>query len=196
LRRQTAIGRVSPAGSSRDERLDPFTLPVRFAVNDKAADERVRYVELSRERVVLRRAVRGIKMAVILPIAAYLGVAIRMEPPVGDDDGSVLLVLEHRDPALSLPLYRANDGADIMAEWQSWARVLAVPMLVADADGALREPFERVGMLRVAEPLARRRRRTAIKRRRPTIPLRRRCIRPLRGEATVHHGEREIIARN
>ena len=31
VRRQTAVGRAMPAGSSRDERLDPFTLPVRFA---------------------------------------------------------------------------------------------------------------------------------------------------------------------
>src|SRR5574341_1429498 len=77
----------------------------------------VQLVELSRERVVLRRAVRGIKMAVNLPVAAYLGVAIRMEPPAGEAPGAVSLVLEHRDPALSLPLYRASDGTDIVAEW-------------------------------------------------------------------------------
>ena len=94
-----------PAGSSRDERLDPFTLPVRFAVADKAADGRVRHVELTRERVVVRRAVRGIKMAVNLPVTAYLGVALRMEPPEGDTPGAVSVVLEHRDHALSLPLF-------------------------------------------------------------------------------------------
>ena len=44
-------------------------------------------VELTRERVVLHRAVRGIKMAVDLPVAAYLGVAIRMEPPAGHRPG-------------------------------------------------------------------------------------------------------------
>ena len=70
-----------PAGSSRDERLDPFALPLRFEAADHAADERVRLVELHRERVVLRRALHGIKMAVNLPVAAYLGVAIRIEPP-------------------------------------------------------------------------------------------------------------------
>jgi len=47
------------------------------------------------------RAVRGMKMAVRVPVAAYLGVAIRMEPPTGQEDGAVLIVLEHRDPALS-----------------------------------------------------------------------------------------------
>ncbi|MEA2938276.1 MAG: hypothetical protein QOC56_1780 [Alphaproteobacteria bacterium] len=195
MRRQTQGGRPTPAGSSRAERLDPFTLPVRFAVSDKAADERLRFVELSRERVVLRRAVHGIKMAVKVPVAAYLGVAIRMEPPAGDDVGAVSVVLEHRDPGLSLPLYRASDGAEIVAEWQSWARVLGMPLLVAEADGRLREPFERIGAVRVATPCLRRRRRTAVKSRRPTLPLRRRPGRSV-ADAAVHRGEREIIARN
>jgi hypothetical protein len=34
-----------PAGSSRALRLDPFSLPARFAAIDAAADERVRHVE-------------------------------------------------------------------------------------------------------------------------------------------------------
>ncbi len=184
-----------PAGSSRVERLDPFALPVRFTVSDKAADERVRSVELTRDRVVVRRAVSGIKMALNLPVTAYLGVAIRMEPPSGDSPGAILVVLEHRDPGLSLPLYRAADGTDIVAEWQSWGRVLQLPLLVAEADGALREPFERIGPLRVATPAPRRRRRTTLKSRRPSILLRRR-MGAMPALPTVHRGEREIIARN
>ena len=67
-----------PAGSSRAVRLDPLALPVRFAASDAGADERVRWVELDRERVVLRRAVRGIPMAIQLPVHAFLGVALRL----------------------------------------------------------------------------------------------------------------------
>ena len=195
MRRQTQVGRAIPAGSSRVERLDPFSLPVQFAVADKAADGRVRYVELTRERVVVRRAVRGIKMAVNLPVTAYLGVAIRMEPPSGDTPGAVTIALEHRDPGLSLPLFRADDGTDIVAEWQSWARVLGMPLLVAEADGRLREPFARIGALRVATPTRRRRTRSAIRKRRPSILLRRKVGGPI-AEMPVHRGEREIIARN
>ena len=139
-----------PAGSSRDERLDPFSLPLRFETRDAAADGSVRYVELTRERVVLRRSVRGMLMAVNLPIASYLGVALRIEPPVGTAESTVALVLEHRDHALSLPLYRADDGTDVVAEWQAWARVLELPLLVTEADGRLREPFARIGAVRVA----------------------------------------------
>jgi hypothetical protein len=184
-----------PAGSSRDERLDPFALPVRFAVADKAADELIRYVELTRERVVVRRAVAGIKMAVNLPVSAYLGVAIRMEPPEGQSAGAVSIVLEHRDSMLSLPLYRSSDCTDILAEWQSWARVLRMPLLVAESDGRLREPFARIGALRVAPPIRRRRNRSAVRKRRPSILLRRRPGHSIEN-AVVHRDEREIIARN
>jgi hypothetical protein len=184
-----------PAGSSRVERLDPFALPVRFAVSDQTADGRVRFVELHRERVVLRRALGGIKMAVNLPVAAYLGVAIRMEPPAAEASGAVTIVLEHADPALSLVLYRASDGTDLVAEWQSWGRVLRLPLLVAEPDGALREPFERLGALRIAAPVARRRRRGALKARRAALPLRRRAG-SMSATPLVHRGEREIIARN
>jgi len=188
------VGGVAPAGSSRCVRLDPFTLPVRFAASDATADERVRFVDLSRERVVMRRAVRGVPMALSLPLSVYLGVAIRIVPPISETDGAVAIVLEHRDPALSVPLFVAADGRDAVAEWQLWARVLALPLLVADADGRLREPFRRVGALRIAPACGRRRRHSPMKKRRPLILLRRK---PGRTPAVASvHREREIIARN
>jgi hypothetical protein len=183
-----------PAGSSRDERLDPFSLPLRFEARDAGADGSVRFVELTRERVVLRRSVRGMLMAVNLPVASYLGIALRIEPPLGGAAGAVTLALEHRDHALSLELYRADDGTEVVAEWQSWARALALPLLITEADGRLREPFERIGGLRVSAPVPRRRKRSALKARRPSIFLRRKPGRRL-GAAAVHR-EREIIARN
>jgi uncharacterized protein DUF6101 len=195
LRRQATTSRLTPAGSSRGERLDPFALPLRFEAVDHTADARVRSVELHHERVVLRREFRGIKMAVNLPVSAYLGVAIRMEPPSDDTMGAVTIVLEHPDRELSLMLYRATDTIDILAEWRSWGRALRLPLLVAEADGELRQPFPHIGAVRVATPIARRRRRSSLAARRPSFPRRRKCGRSLVG-AAVHHDEREIIARN
>jgi len=137
-----------PAGSGRVERLDPFALPVRFEDTDLAADARVRVVEIHRERVVLRRALRGIKMAVNLPLAAYLGVAIRMQPATTNSPGAIAIVLEHADPALSVTLCRATEFGDTVADWRSWGRALGMPLLVESADGGLREPFERIGGVR------------------------------------------------
>jgi Family of unknown function (DUF6101) len=155
----------------------------------------VRLVELRRERVMLRRVSPGIKLVLNLPIAAYLGVAIRMEPPASTAAGVVALVLEHPDPTLSLTLYRAVDGTDVVAEWRAWGRELSVPLLVADADGRLREPFDRIGGVRVGPPAARRRRHSALQRRRPALPLRRRVGAPP-ATPRVQRGGCDIIARN
>ncbi len=181
-------------------RLDPFSLPVRFEAADAAADGQLRVVDLYRERVVMRRAVRGMRMALNLPVTAFRGVAIRLRgeggAPCGDAaPSSIAVVLEHDDPALSLPLFASPQADDIVAEWQSWGRVLGLPLLVAEADGKLREPFARLGGLRLEAPTWRRRRRTAIARRRPSRLLRRRPGQR-RDTPSVHRDEREIIARD
>jgi Family of unknown function (DUF6101) len=105
------------------------------------------------------------------------------------------VMLEHRDPALSVPVFMASDGGDAAAEWKSWGRVLGLPLLVVEADGALREPFSRIGRVVIGTPSPRRRRRSVLRRRRPSI-LRRRKRKRLAGEPAIYRGEREIIARN
>lgn len=185
----------SAAGSSRTLRLDPFSLPARFEAVDDAADGRVRFVDLHYRRVVVRRSVRGMLMAISLPVAAFRGVSIRLHGKANEPPTAIAVVLEHRDPALSLPLLAASEDDEIVADWQSWGRVLGLPLLVGERDGTLREPFARVGALRVDEPTWRRRRRSAIARRRPSLLLRRRAAKwpdvPI-----SYQGEREIIARN
>src|SRR5260370_21598920 len=77
VRRQTATSGINPAGSSRALRLDPLSLPLSFHAQDVRADGGVRQIELHRERVVLRRAVHGMRMAVKISVSAFLGVALR-----------------------------------------------------------------------------------------------------------------------
>lgn len=197
--RTNAAGTPEPSqrasGMASAPRLDPFSLPVRFTAADEAADERLRVVDLHRERVVLRRSVRGMRMALNLPVAAFRGVAIRLIGEAGQIPNAIAVVLEHDDAALSLPLFSAAETDDVVAEWQSWGRALGLPLLVAESDGSLREPFARLGAVRIAAPIARRRRRGAIARRRPLRLLRRRATR-LPDTPAVHRDEREIIARN
>jgi hypothetical protein len=170
-------------------------LPIRFTTSDAAADERIRIVELDRDRVVLRRSVRGIRMAVKVPVAAFLGISLRVWRLDQDPDSRVPMFLEHRDPALRVPLLAASEGSDLIPEWHLWARLLGLPLLVANADGTLSEPFRRLGGVRVESDSPRRRRRHAVAARRPSIPLRR-CRGLLVLEPKVHRGEREIIARS
>ena len=176
-------------------RLDPFSLPVRFTAADGAADEGLRIVDLHRERVVLRRAFAGMRMAVNLPVAAYRGVAIKLSGESGKPPRSISVTLEHADAALSLPLFCSADNNDIVAEWQLWGRVLGLPLLVAEDNGTVREVFARIGRLLIAAPTWRRRRRSAVARRRPSRLLRRRAG-ALSAVPVVHRGEREIIARD
>jgi len=79
---------------ARPWRLDPFSLPERFTTADAAADEGLRVVDLNRERVILRRALSAMRMAVNLPVAAYRGVAIRLDA-TSETPPFVAVTLEH-----------------------------------------------------------------------------------------------------
>jgi hypothetical protein len=163
-------------------------------VSDAVADEALRHVELHRERVILRRAVQGMRIALNVPVKAFRGVAIRLIPEQENRRAGVGVYLEHLDPALSIELYSAENSDDVVAEWQLWSRVLGVPPLVAGSDGEFSTPFPQLGAVRIKAPTQRRRRRSPLSRRRPKFLARRRAgvsrVVPL-----VHQGEREIIAR-
>jgi Family of unknown function (DUF6101) len=173
VRRQTATSGINPAGSSRALRLDPLSLPVSFAAHDIRADGGVRQIELHRERVILRRAVHGMRMAVNVRVCDFLGVAMRET-----SDGQ-MLVLAHRDPSLSIPLCVSAERDEIASAWQMWSDIFALPQLQDST----------------REPAPRRRRRNAIRARRPKFLVRRRAG-DLLNAAGNYQGEREIIARN
>ena len=173
MRRQTKSG-ANPAGSSRALRLDPLSLPVSFDAHDVRADGGVRNVELHRERVVLRRAVQGMRMAIQIRVSDFRGIALR-----GIDDAQMLVLL-HRDPSLTVPLCVSSDRDEIAAAWRAWSEMFALPQLPED---------------KPCEPAPRRRRRNVVCSRRPRFLVRRRGGGPL-DASNVHRGEREIIARN
>jgi Family of unknown function (DUF6101) len=174
VRRQTATSGINPAGSGRVLRLDPLSLPVRFDAQDARADGGVRQIELHRERVVLHRALHGMRMAVNVRVCDFLGVALR------DASDAQMLVLVHRDPSLTIPLCVSSDPDEIATAWRRWSEIFALPQLAEDL---------------VREPAPRRRRHNAIRARRPKFLVRRRRG-DLLNPANLHQGEREIIARD
>jgi Family of unknown function (DUF6101) len=154
-------------------RLDPLSLPLSFSAHDTRADGGVRQVELHRERVVLRRAISGMRMAVNVRVSDFLGIALR------EIDDAQMLVLAHRDPSLTIPLCISDDRDEIIDAWEMWSETFALPQL-QDIDH---------------EPAPRRRRRNALRARRPRFLMRRKAS-ELLPCANVYRGEREIIARD
>lgn len=167
---------MQPAGSGRNLRLDPLSLPACYEARDMRADGGSRHIEINRERVLVRRAVRGISMTVQVRIREFLGIACR------ETDEGQALVLTHRDPSLSIPLLVSADGDEIERAWMQWSDLFALPQIEEECDIA-------------HEPAPRRRRRNAIRTRRPKFLLRRRAGRTSQ-EASVYRDEREIIARH
>ena len=72
-----------------------------------------------------------------MPVAAYRGVAVRMEPIGDNGDVRVFVELLHADPTLTLPLVVADEPEEIAADWQAWGRALNLPLLVVGQDGTV-----------------------------------------------------------
>lgn len=176
MRRQFGVGGVQPVGSSCMLQLDPHSLPVSFEARDGRADGGVRHIEIHRERVTVRRAVGGMRMAINVLVSDFLGIACRET-----NDGRAL-VLVHRDPSLSVPLLVTDDELQLDLSWQMWGDLFALPQIENEDDAA-------------REPAPRRRRRNIIKDRRPKFLVRRKAGRASM-EQSIHRGEREIIARH
>jgi hypothetical protein len=185
-------GGAMPAGSGRTTRLDPFALPVRFPANDAGADGQMRQVELDRDRVVLRRAVRGMRMKIRLPVEAFVGITLVSSDASGN---TASVILDHCDPSLSIPLLDATSLDDAAATWRAWGRVLGLSLWRRDPDGDVSMVQAGRRALFSAPDAGRRRRRSTIRKRRPSILMRRKPGRHIALSA-VHRGEREIIARN
>ncbi|WP_137043697.1 DUF6101 family protein [Pseudolabrys sp. FHR47] len=181
-----------PAGSSRQERLDPFALPVAFATSDASAG--VRVVELHRERVVMRRSLAGMVMAINMPVSAYDGIALRLVRGRPGVAATAEVSLEHKDPGLTLSLYASEQGDEAIAEWRSWSEALGLPMLFSD-DSGTRAAETHLGAVLVSRPRPRRRRHSSLRRRRPLFLTRRKAGRAA-DAMMIHRGEHEIIARN
>ena len=141
------------AGSSRAFRLDPHSLPVRGSGRGGDAQ-----FIIDRERAIVRVPLRaGPAMTLTVPLHAYSGVAVRMEPRGDVGDIRVYVELLHSDPSLTLTLVAADEPEDVAADWQAWGQALNLPLLVVGQDGSVSAPLDRMGALVVAMPRSRRR---------------------------------------
>jgi Family of unknown function (DUF6101) len=159
---------------------------------DPRADDRHRKVELTGQRIILRRTVAGVAMHVQLPASAYRGIALCLTEPAGGE-AHFELRLVHPDPEMCVRLARREDEKAILADWRSWLRFLALPPLLERelgcyiaADGLSRQGPLGSGNCRP------RRRNATIANRRGRFGRRRKPGR-LDRMAELFSGEREII---
>ncbi len=185
LRRQTALDGIAVAGG---QRLDPFALPVSFAVPmaGRSPGGAISATIDRDQAIVARPGGRS-----VVPMRAFRGVAVRI---AADEAGEVVASLElnHPDCEMSLTLTVAEDPAELAADWKAWSRCLGLPMLLIEPNGRVSCPVETLGQVEVAAPKPRRMH-SYFADRRPRFLARRKT--GWRKEAERFVGE-EIIARN
>lgn len=184
------VVKTTPVQAEPGFRLNPFSLPARFEAGQSGSAAPMASVYLDDQVAIVRRRVAGLPLNIKIPVKMYRGVAIRYDvtrdgPATGD------LFLVHRDPALHLPLSRGDDPANLSVDWQSWARLFGLPLLVEDETGRLVPARTYLGKLAVL-PQRDRRYHAQFAERRPRF-LTRRKTGP-KGRRAVVAG-REIIAR-
>jgi len=138
LRRQTTTAGEAIVGSSRNPRLDPGDLPLRYTAGfEERGRRRVATIFLDRQRAIIKtRSAIGAPLTVCLPVSAFEGVAVRMTPLGDNGDIEVVIELRHRDPALCLPLVVADDPAEVADAWRTWGEALGLPLLLVHPDGS------------------------------------------------------------
>ena len=140
---------------------------------DGRADDGRRFVTIAQDAILIERHVQGVKMRVLVPVAAYAGVVLARRRAPGSD---YAIVLSHRDPELCVEIDAAADGAVLTARLPGWARYFGKPAQSAGtpAVSAFAPP---------RAPVASHRPRF-LARRKPGVAAR---------TETVFHGEDEII---
>lgn len=162
-----------------------------FAVQpDRRADEGERRVRVGRRDVLIHRRLAGVAMVISVPVRAYRGVALDIEPQ-GDGGASYRLSLAHHDPDLDIVLTETADGGAVSADWKYWASYLDLPRL-SSKGGELESLDPRLGEVAFRGALERRRN-GSVQQRRPRFATRRKTGETAR-MSTVHEDEREIIA--
>jgi hypothetical protein len=159
-----------------------------ISASDPRADGERREILFESRRVIIKRALRGMPMAVCIPFAAFRGLGLCL----ADSPNGIVyeLRLVHVDADLSVVLSHCRDEEDAVGHWLQLAGELGVPRLVERRIG----DFEPIGSscACVSRPAPRRRCAT-LRARHGRFALRRKQGLPAR-LATCFAGEREIIS--
>jgi hypothetical protein len=160
-----------------------------YVQRDRRADGGARRVRMTRNDVLIARRLSGVAMVISVPVSAYCGVALDVQP---GEDGSprYVLSLAHSDPDLDILLGETQDCGAVAADWRHWSAWLGLPR-VTEEEGEL-QTLDGVAEEVVAAS-AQRRCASIVRKRRPRFLIRRKAG-DARRMKVVHAKEREIIS--
>lgn len=106
------------------------------AYRDPRADGGQRDVTLTTQQVTIGRRLRGMRMKIRVPVNAYAGVTLSLEPTVS---GRLCykVALRHNDHELNVLLTETFDEQEGMRMWREWAAHLSLAMIIEREDGEL-----------------------------------------------------------
>jgi hypothetical protein len=106
------------------------------AYRDPRADGGQRDVTLTTQQVTIGRRLRGMRMKIRVPVNAYAGVTLSLEPTAS---GRLCykVALRHSDHELNVLLTETFDEQEGMQMWREWAAHLSLAMIIEREDGEL-----------------------------------------------------------
>lgn len=139
---------------------NPGQLPITFKATVEPFQSGARSqseigVVLDRDQVQTVEMVGPVRVRRQYATSDFDGIAVVIRP-VNSDLPRMRLELRHRRNGLCIPLLDADDLTDIVAEWQLWAKALALPLLMADEDTGLSRVANAPQRLWMRTPCARR----------------------------------------
>lgn len=183
---------AQPVWAGQEFRLDPTRLPQQVSYASRVSGSAVE-ITVNKRGAILKHSGETNLAAfnIALPSNSFRGVAARATE-TGPETALVTLELLHEDETLCVPLRVGHELADIATDWQLWAELLKLPMMIVDADGVARTLEESATHAVLNDPEGRGHT-TMFSERRPRYTARRRL-----GNLGVRLmvGGNEIIARN
>ena len=153
------------AGSSREIRSCVLRTP------DARADGYCREAQITAASIRITRRVAGVSMIISVPTTCYRGVVLDLVKSPGK--ARYRLQLVHRDGDLNVPLFEAEEGLDVIAEWMTWSRFFGLPRLIRTSSGRLAAFDRQLGSIFVGDGSSERRSAKTIISRRPRFLARR-----------------------
>lgn len=137
-RQENADGQLS-VWAGAEVRPDPFNLPAEYNApifGRGECEQECEAIVVSREEVSFAAGSDGVRV----PMSQYLGVAMTVavseQTSETDEKAAVIVVLEHENSSLNVPLFVSWESDDVVARWHAWARALGVPLRIRGIDEA------------------------------------------------------------